>query len=191
MFNETQSAPVSTAIQAFDFGGTPIRVNDIDGEPWFIATDVFRVLGIKHANQALASLEADERSTVRIVLGNPNGGNPNRVTISESGLYAIIFRSRKAVAIEFRKWVTKEVLPSIRKTGSYNAPAVKVSSVERGSEILRDWLVWGVCEAAAKRIDVELLKAINSSARAFSELARLEKSTPQLTLAEFSAARQF
>ena len=93
----------------------------IDGEPWFVAKDVCDVLGDANARKALADhLDDDEKSTVTISYGtSPKGGNPNMNVISESGLYALIFRSNKPEAKQFSRWVRRDVLPSIRKSGMY------------------------------------------------------------------------
>ena len=92
---------------------------DENGEPWFVAVDVARVLDIQNTTDAIKCLDDDERA--RYNLGrSANGGGGETNIINESGLYNLIFRSRKPEAKKFRKWVTEEVLPSIRKTGSYS-----------------------------------------------------------------------
>lgn len=90
---------------------------DINGEAWFVASEVCRLLDIKNTSDAVSSLDEDEKSTIAITDGT--SGNPNKTIISESGLYALIFKSKKPSARKFRKWITKEVIPAIRKTGSY------------------------------------------------------------------------
>lgn len=90
---------------------------EIDGEAWFIANEVCRLLDIKNTSSAVSGLDDDEKSTIAINDGT--SGNPNKTIISESGLYALIFKSTKPSAKKFRKWVTKEVIPSIRKKGSF------------------------------------------------------------------------
>lgn len=100
------------------FEGTTIRVVEKDGEPFFIAKDICDVLGFAHAPSAIRdNVDDEEKSTVRTT-----HGGPERVIINESGLYSLIFRSRKPEAQKFRKWVTSEVIPSIRKTGKYSLP---------------------------------------------------------------------
>lgn len=99
-----------------------------DGEPWWVAKDVCDILGIKNARDAISSLDEDEKDTVGISDGNR--GNPNMNAISESGLYALILRSNKKEAKRFRKWVTSEVLPSIRKTGSYSVPQISQEELD-------------------------------------------------------------
>lgn len=105
-------------VEVFNFSQekTPIRVKMVDNEPWFVATDVCQVLKIANNRNAVARLDDDEKKDgVRIM---DTVGRTNYVTmINESGLYAIILQSRKPNAKQFRKWVTGEVLPSIRKKG--------------------------------------------------------------------------
>lgn len=90
---------------------------EIDGEAWFIATEVCGLLGIKNSRDAVSRLDDDEKNTVAITDGT--AGNPNKTIISESGLYSLIFTSTKPFAKTFRRWVTREVIPAIRKSGSY------------------------------------------------------------------------
>lgn len=109
-------------LQVFAFEGqSNIRVVMKDGEPWFVAKDVCDALGLSNSRKAVKALDDEEKSTVTKSYGtSPKGGNPNVTIISESGLYTLIFRSNKPEAEVFSKWVTKEVLPSIRKTGAYS-----------------------------------------------------------------------
>lgn len=111
-------------IMPFMFGESVVRViTDENGEPWFVAKDVCRVLGLENNRDAVSSLDEDEKITVANPDGNPRAGIPHRyVVISESGLYALVFRSRKPQAREFSRWVRKEVLPALRKTGRYEVP---------------------------------------------------------------------
>lgn len=95
-----------------------VRIVTLDGNPWFVASDVYKILGIKNTSDALKSLDPDERS--RFNLGRQGEAN----IVSESGLYTIMLRCRDAtkegtLAHSFKRWVTREVLPAIRKSGSY------------------------------------------------------------------------
>lgn len=109
---------MSNEIQQFDFKGAALRtLTDENGEPWFVAKDVCDILGLENSRKATAELDPDEKNTVTISDGIP--GNPNKTIISEPGLYKLIMRSRKQEAKEFQRWVTHEVLPSIRKHGAY------------------------------------------------------------------------
>lgn len=107
------------AVEVFTFSQekAPIRVQLIHGEPWFVAKDVCQVLGIANHKDAVSRLDDDERQGVGIT--DPLGIRQIANAVSESGLYSLIFQSRKPEARKFRKWVTGEVLPSIRKKGYY------------------------------------------------------------------------
>lgn len=109
----------------FHFGDQQVRViSDDQGQPWFVAADVCRVLALSKPENAYARLDDDEKDTH--IVGTP-GGQQEMVTINESGLYSLILTSRKPSAKQFKKWVTSEVLPSIRRTGAYaTAPAMPV-----------------------------------------------------------------
>ena len=95
-----------------------IRTITVEGEIWFIATDVCRALEIKNVSDAVDRLDDDEKNT--IVINEGITGNPNKAIISEAGLYGLILTSRKPEAKEFKRWIKHEVLPAIRKTGSYS-----------------------------------------------------------------------
>lgn len=88
-----------------------------DGNPWWVAKEVCNLLGLGNVGQAVTSLDDDEKNTIIINDGIP--GNPNRLIINEPGLYSLILRSRNSEAKQFKRWITHEVLPSIRKTGVY------------------------------------------------------------------------
>jgi len=109
----------------FQFGKQQVRVTvDDQGEPWFVGADVCVALDISNVSDAMSRLDDDEKG-----IGNYDtpGGRQQMATINESGLYSLILRSRKPSAAKFKKWVTSEVLPSIRKTGGYSvAPATPV-----------------------------------------------------------------
>lgn len=105
----------------FSYEDTEIRViMDSNDTPWWVAADVCGILGLSNPTEALRSLDEDEKNTLRLSEGIP--GNPTVNVINESGLYALIIRSNKPEARPFRKWITSEVLPTIRKTGSYSVP---------------------------------------------------------------------
>jgi anti-repressor protein len=109
---------MNNEIQRFDFKGAALRaLTDENGEPWFVAKDACAVLELSNVSQALTRLDGDEKSSITLNDGTP--GNPNRVIVSESGLYALVLASRKPEAHEFKRWVTHEVLPQIRRTGGY------------------------------------------------------------------------
>ena len=99
-----------------DFGRVRV-ILDEEGAPWFVAADVCAALGINNVSQAVSYLDDDENNSIIINDGTP--GSPVRTIISEPGLYSLILRSRKPEAKTFKRWVTHEVIPAIRKTGQY------------------------------------------------------------------------
>jgi len=100
----------------------PVRIVKRDGEPWFVAADICKAMAISNARDAISRLDDDEHMTVAFSDGRPGHGAQKINIVSESGLYALVIRSNKPEAREFRKWITSEVLPSIRRTGAYVAP---------------------------------------------------------------------
>ena len=105
---------MSTEIQQFYFNNAALRtLTDEAGEPWFVAKDVCDILEISNPSDALKRLDDDERS--RFNLGRQGETN----IVNEAGLYALVLGSRKPEAHEFKRWVTHEVLPQIRRTGGY------------------------------------------------------------------------
>lgn len=107
-------------LATYHFDGASVRVvRDAAGEPWFVAADVLTALDLDR--KALERLDNDERGVSSI---HTLGGEQSVTTLNEPGLYSLILGSRKPEAKAFKRWVTHDVLPSIRKTGSYGAPAV-------------------------------------------------------------------
>ena len=103
-------------ILPYEFEDNLVRVVLIGGDPWWVASDVAKVLGYREAEKMTRNLDDDERGThiVRTL-----GGEQTMNVVSESGLYNCIFKSRRPEAIKFRKWVTGTVLPELRRTGRY------------------------------------------------------------------------
>ena len=107
-------------ILVFHYKSSEVRTVELNGEPWFVLKDVCAVLGISNHKMTAQRLDADEVSLTDIT--DSMGRQQETTVINESGLYNVILRSDKPEAKPFRKWVTSEVLPSIRKTGSYTMP---------------------------------------------------------------------
>ena len=111
----------NNALQVYTYKTHNVRTTEIEGEIWFVAADVCDILELSNPTEALRALDDDEKNTLRITEGTSHkGGNPNMNVINEAGLYKLTFKSRKPEAKSFTRWVTHEVLPSIRKTGSYS-----------------------------------------------------------------------
>ncbi|WP_333980613.1 Bro-N domain-containing protein [Bacillus pumilus] len=102
--------------RAFDYKGNNVRTFMRDEETWFVARDVCNILEIGNPSQALSRLDDDEKNTIIL---NEGIGNPNKTIVNEPGLYTLILSSRKPEAKQFKRWVTHDVLPVIRKSGMY------------------------------------------------------------------------
>ncbi len=130
---------MENSLQAFNYNNSEIRVIENNGEPWFVAKDVCEVLELADVTSAIKSLDDDEKMTLQ----NPRshsgqrGGAQYLNVINESGLYALAFRSNKPEAKTFSKWVRAEVLPTLRKTGSYSMTGLNPINI-RAAEALRD-----------------------------------------------------
>lgn len=114
---------------SFNFPTTRLRVVTRNGDPWFVAADVCAALEIGNPTQALSRLDDDEQALISNEGIHTGPGNPTVNIISESGLYSLILGSRKPEAKRFKKWVTAEVLPAIRRTGRYDGAAQAGSSL--------------------------------------------------------------
>lgn len=121
----------TTGLQVFYNEETSVnlRTKVIGNEPWFIAQDICSILGLNNITKALAALDFDEKRGVTI--SNAVGNNQEVRAINESGLYHLIFISRKPEAKAIRRWVTGTVLPSIRRTGSYSVSGERPESTKR------------------------------------------------------------
>ncbi|HDJ1590804.1 TPA: ORF6C domain-containing protein, partial [Staphylococcus aureus] len=108
-------------LQTFNFEELPVRTLEVDGEPYFIGKDVADILGYANGRDALSKhVDAEDKLTSQIATA---GQNRNVTIINESGLYSLIFSSKLENAKRFKRWVTSEVLPTLRKTGAYQVPS--------------------------------------------------------------------
>ena len=108
--------------------GASVRMQMIKDEPWFAAKDVCELLGLDDSRQAVSRLDDDEKGVIN---SDTLGGKQELTFVNESGMYALIFQSRKPQARAFRKWVTGEVLPSLRKYGYYVDPGAQLTDEQR------------------------------------------------------------
>lgn len=123
---------MNSQLTPFVFEDALVRVQmDENGNPWFVAKDVCNVLELGNVTEATRGLDDDEKKQLDTNIINPEVGGRGTILISESGLYSLIFRSRKPEAKRFRKWVTSDVIPSIRRTGSYTMPTASNASFQR------------------------------------------------------------
>lgn len=108
-----------------------VRTVRIDDEPWFVGRDVAKILGYANTNDALANHVDEEDRTDGVAIRDSMGREQTPVLINESGLYSLILSSKLESAKKFKRWVTSEVIPQIRKTGSYHAPKTYAEALRR------------------------------------------------------------
>jgi len=153
----------------FNYQESEVRTVQVDGEPWFVAKDVCEVLGMSDTSMAIKPLDRDEKGTSKVCT---LGGNQQVSIISESGLYALILRSNKPEAKPFRKWVTSEVLPTIRKTGG------AYLTLQKAEEILHDPnLIIGLAQ-----------QVIDLKAKAEQQQQQIEADRPKIIFADAVSA---
>ncbi|MFJ4284045.1 BRO family protein [Paenarthrobacter nicotinovorans] len=111
-----------TTVQLFNYGDRGVRTVQVDGQPCFIANDLCAILDLSNPRTSLALLEDDEKGVHSV---DTPGGTQQMAYVTESGMYSLVLRSRKSEAKAFKRWVTREVLPEIRRTGAYGgSPAL-------------------------------------------------------------------
>jgi prophage antirepressor-like protein len=147
---EKEMTENNSAMRIFRFESKQVRVVKKDGQPWWVAKDACDILELTNPTEAVKALDDDEKFNLRnpevaSLLGleasptlYPQGLN----IISESGLYALIIRSNKPEARKFRKWITSEVLPALRRTGEYATPDKQKEKTKKNDEL------------AAKRVEI-------------------------------------
>ncbi len=142
-------------LQIFTYNGNEVRTVQKDGEPWWVLKDVCEVLGISKYRDTAARLEDDERELIRV---DTLGGAQEMLCVNESGLYNVILRSDKPEAKPFRKWITSEVLPSIRRHGAYMTPETLEAAILNPDLLIR------LCTALKDEQDKnKALQAANST----------------------------
>ena len=160
-------------IEKFSFEGmAEVRVVLVDGEPWFVLTDIAKALGYRDAANARRLLRDGQTNTLPVSIARELGFLPGRapLVVNEPGLYRLIMRSKVEGAERFQDWVTSEVLPTIRKTGGYATPGTDLHRLLAESPL-------------------EALKAVADTATKLAEenqalKARVEEDAPKVLLAE-------
>ena len=183
----------------FQFHTTTVSaITDDHGIPWFIAADVCAALDVKNVSQALDRLDTDEKSSICLNDGTP--GTPITLIISEHGLYRLALSSRKKVAREFQRWVTHDVLPAIRKTGSYGSSTTKGDMLVQMAEAYREQERRLLTLEAAQREEqharlaqqdlviasqAKAIEALNASVRAETKADMALDEAHRMTIEEF------
>lgn len=145
MRKQEEKTNTKNEIQIFCYKSMPVRTIEVNGDTWFVAKDVADILEMRDAYNATRELDEDEKGTCKV---STPGGIQEMTIISEPGLYTLLMRSNKPEAKPFRRWVTHDVLPSIRETGSYKAPKAREKQ-EREIHMSVAWV-----KAVSKIIDM-------------------------------------
>ncbi len=140
-------------LQKFMYSNNEVRVISRDGEPWFVAADVCRAMEIGNPTQACARLDDDEKSTTLISNESAATGMNIAVIVNEPGLYSLVLGSRKKEAKQFKRWVTHEVIPAIRKHGGYLTKEATEKALQDPDFIIR--LATALKEERAKIASLE------------------------------------
>ncbi|CAC6299566.1 antirepressor [Staphylococcus aureus] len=114
-------------LQTFNFEELPVRTLEVDGEPYFVGSDIAKILGYQKPQNAIATHVDSEDKTTTLIQGTGSNYKSNAVIINESGLYSLIFSSKLENAKRFKRWVTSEVLPTLRRTGTYQTKPLTTS----------------------------------------------------------------
>lgn len=162
---------MNTEIQTFNFNSTTLRtLTDTAGDPWFVLKDCMSILGLGNPTETVKMFDDDEFSTAEVI--DSIGRRQQTYIISEAGLYGLVLKSRKPEAKEFKRWVTHEVLPSIRKHGIY-ATETTIDKIladpDFGIRLLTD-----LKEERAKRIEAENhVKELEPKAKALDDFTNV------------------
>lgn len=136
-----------------------IRTVTIDNEPWFVGKDVATALGYAKPENAISSHVSKEDKTSTLIQGSGSNYKSKAIIINESGLYALIFGSKLESAKRFKRWVTSEVLPALRKTGSYEMPKKRQSNERLASVNNAVKILTPMLQAAGCNSKIQLLTA--------------------------------
>ncbi|AGW43718.1 prophage antirepressor [Lactobacillus phage phiLdb] len=144
-------------VQIFNFEDNQVRAIEIEGEPWFVGNDVATVLGYSNTRDAIGKhVDGEDKNTVAIRDGITRG-NPNKTIINESGLYSLILSSKLPSAKKFKRWVTSEVIPTIRKHGAYMTDQKAFDIVHNKSGLI-DLLQQAADQLREKNIQIEEMR---------------------------------
>ena len=154
-----------------------IRTTVIDGEPWFVAVDVCRALDMGNPSQAISNLDKDEKVTLTTNEGHSGvrGGAQMLNVISEAGLYSLVLKSRKPEAKAFKRWITHDVIPSIRKHGAYLTPDTLEAALLNPDYLIK--LATALKEETEKRKALEAREKENAPKVLFADSVGTSEST--------------
>ena len=125
-------------LQVFNFNNNEVRTLLINDEPYFVGKDIAEVLGYKNPRKAMLDHVDEEDKTYGVTIRDSIGREQKPICINESGLYSLILSSKLPQAKEFKRWVTSEVLPAIRKTGGYKLPQTPMDILKVTYDALKE-----------------------------------------------------
>lgn len=170
---------MTTDLMPFAYEGATVRTVVIDGDPWFVLADLCRILEIANPSSVVARLDPQSVNTLRLAEGNR--GNPNVTIVNEPGMYEVVIRSDKPEAAAFRRWITSEVLPTIRKTGGYGQAVERLSPLEYARQLV----------AAEERAELLQARALVAEAQIESERPLVERAKTHAAAAGEKTRQQF
>ena len=178
---------MTNALQIFTYKNNEVRTIEIDGEVWFVGKDIADILGYVNTNDALIKhVDDDDKLTSQIAT---SGQRRDMIVINESGVYSLIFSSKLPTAKEFKHWVTSEVLPAIRKTGSYSIHEPEPLNVRvRVAEVLQRLALQVTSKSEREIINREAYKYATGQNLPKSEPASKTPHTPRIWTAQQIAA---
>lgn len=189
---------MNTQLQAFEFSATSQQVRSllIENEPHFVAKDVCDILSLTNPSEALKALDDDEKLKRQIVASGSDltsekltlGQSRKMWIVNESGMYALILRSNKPEARAFRKWITKEVLPAIRKYGQYKHPNHQSDYID-ARDVPYDVEVLNRAEVRYIDIDGQRWTSLNDLHRAFGKSTDSSQSAKSLNAKQTLACK--
>lgn len=145
-------------MELFEYNDTPVRtLVNRDGDPLFVLADLCRVLDLSNPSKVATQVDADALTTSEVI--DSMGRSQSAKTVTEAGMYQIVFMSRKQEAVSFRRWITHEVLPAIRKTGSYQVNALELEEHKSKARIFESRSQMELCQAAKGLISSDHLEA--------------------------------
>ena len=162
--------------QTFHFQGKEIQIKVVNNEPWFLAADIAKALTVKDTSRMINNANIKEKH-VRGILNITLGGEQKMLFVDEAGMYKILMKSRKAVAERFQDWVSEQVLPSIRKTGSYSVNQNNALPADYEIQLIKAQTALIQAKAALIQAQRSFYKDIVDSAITFEDKGYLELAT--------------
>jgi prophage antirepressor-like protein len=164
--------------------GQPVRTVTIDGEPWFVVADACKILELSNPTMAAERLEEDDLSTAEVI--DSMGRKQSPRIVNEPGMYDLVFQSRKPQARAFKRWITHDVIPSIRRTGSYSVAPREMTKLEALQAAIESEQARLVAEARVAELEPAAASwnvlALGDGDYSVADAAKILARNPQITL---------